>query len=667
MKPLSKETAQIFKPIDIESDNWLRLTLNNELDKFTMDLWRQYPNSDATRYHQNYKYSPAAEVMTFVTRIPERKKVTTGYAPVAFEIPATDYTCEVINSLWPQDQIEFHDEDTRAKFDEILQRSALADLCAEVTAKWKDRKEVPQHQYEYCEAEPLSPYQQVAMVNSLHSPGYGLFMEQGVGKTPVAIATICNAAKYLQEWQIAQHDGKDQPQRMYYGLIVCPNNVRLNWQKEFEKFATQPGKITVLRGPEVGRVCQMIDATAPMEGALYSIVICGYETLSRSWEALQMVPWDIAVLDESHGIKSTKTKRFKTSLLLRDRSAQRMVLTGTPIANSALDIYAQLEFMGKGYSGFSSFEHFKQFYGVYEVTETGHRALTGLQNLPFMQERLARYSFIISKAEALPDLPPKQYDIYEVEMGTDQAEYYREIRTKLALEIESDLADNSQPRSMVINNVLTKLLRLTQITSGFVSWGETFNEVGELLGGKRIEYFSPNPKIEALREINKEKGPNNKTIVWGCFTPDIEYMKAWAEADGLDYVCFTGATSFDERIEAERRFNFDRNCRWFFGNAAAGGVGLNLLGYPPGAPEGYDTNCDHIIYYSQNWSAISRGQSEDRANRRGTRVPTRITDLVVPQTIDEEIRARVVDKKLHAMQVSDLRLILKNVLSDILE
>ena len=69
------------------------------------------------------------------------------------------------------------------------------------------------------------------------------------------------------------------------------------------------------------------------------------------------------------------------------------------------------------------------------------------------------------------------------------------------------------------------------------------------------------------------------------------------------------------------------------------------------------------IFFSQNWSAILRGQAEDRAHRRGTRMPVRITDLTVPGTIDEEIRQRVQGKISMAEALTDLRQILTNVLN----
>jgi hypothetical protein len=160
------------------------------------------------------------------------------------------------------------------------------------------------------------------------------------------------------------------------------------------------------------------------------------------------------------------------------------------------------------------------------------------------------------------------------------------------------------------------------------------------------------------------------------------------------------------------KFNCDPNCTVFIGNPAAGGTGLNLLGYdtklykPEPVMEGVNqiaaivmdndwmsynemdcrweedpngincfdsyekhyvktalppTYCDHVIYYAQNWSYPHRAQSEDRAHRRGTTTHVRYTDLVVPGSIDEEIRVRVVEKKVSATKIQDVRSVLQRI------
>jgi hypothetical protein len=685
MRPLSEATAKLFAPLYIPENERLLLAVDESLRKFAAHFW-QYRGKGTTNL-----FPPCEAVSRLIERIPEKKKLTAAGYPCSWEFAATDYTVEIIASLFPKSQLTFDgdiaeefladDESVlvnsfvpgpaRVVYQDILQRSVLADYAAECTARFKENGEVPEHSLEYCAEYPLSAYQQVALYNCFNADGYNLFMEPGTGKTPVSIAQTCNQArKLIERLAIERAASLDAagvtPRGGLRVFIGCPNNVRMNWEKEFLKFSTVQGKITVLRGYDIGRVKQLIDAFTPDPGDMFTIVISGYETMSRSWDSLRLVEWDLAILDEIHCIRNTRTKRFKTAMELRDRSDKRIGLTGTPICNTIADIYGPLEFSGRGNSGFSDFEPFRKFYCKYEMTEGGGTTLAGYQNLPFMQERLARYSFMITKKEALPDLPDKMYDVYEVEMSPEQTDYYHQLATQLAISVEQDLDRVSDlPRSMVVNNALVKLLRLAQITSGFVKWGEVNSDEGSVLSPARYEYFFPNPKIEALLDILSEKGPDSKTLIWACFKPDIAYISHALTEAGRNCVVFHGDTSDAERKIAEDRFNGDVTCTEFVGNAGAGGVGLNLLGYIPERPQDFTTNCDHIIYYSQNWSPVARWQSEDRGHRRGTRVPVRITDLVVPETIDEEIRQRVMDKSKAALEITDIRQILRNVLKHV--
>lgn len=668
MKPLSSVTAALFKPLDFDPCDCIHLVADETGTKFALQAWnaRRGFASTLTGESEVIKSQPTSAVIKLISRFPEKKKIAAYGTPVAFEVPITDYTVELINDLFPREQLTFHSDDDKLLFQNQLAHSLTAEVCSQINADYKNAKIVPEHGYEFAAEHPLSPYQQVALCLAMRSiqagGGFSLFMEQGTGKTPVGIAVACNLAKQFKE------AGNS---RMFRILIICPNNVRANWESEFNKFATQQGKISVLRGPEMGRFKQVYDAGRREHADdLYTVLVAGYDTVKKSLNALILKDdnivvnsdvWDLVILDESQYIKSSKTKRWEAMELLRDKSAAHLVFTGTPIANSVLDLYTQLEFLERGCSGFSNFDQFRKFYGVYETTASGHQALVDVQNLPFMRERLARYSFIIRLKEAVPDLPDKVYDLYEVEMSSDQSDFYKDVSTQLMVEIERDLANDKLPRSMIVNNVLTKLLRLAQITSGFMSWAPIVSDDGSTLVDRRIEHFYPNPKIEGLRELMSEKTPNQKTLIWACFKADIEFIYSALSDDGFDCVRFYGETSDAQRKIAEHRFNFDPKCTVFVGNPAAGGTGLNLLGYPPGAGDDYETNCDHVIYFSQNWSSLARGQSEARASRRGTRVPTRITDLVIPGTIDEDIRVAVMKKQAHALDVSDIRSILNNV------
>lgn len=638
MKSLSSATAEVLKPLTsrFQSHQIVRGELGTHADMMILQATEYRPI--AKEYRRTNHCSAFNELLT---RFPERKQLE----DYSWMVPITDISTALVKQLLPAANQDFS-EDLELALNAAWLRSMQHDINAEVYAAFKAHREVPSHNLVLHPERPLTAYQVVGAINAMRSEGYALFMEQGTGKTATAIAALCNRA--------LETDG------IYRALIVTPNNVRQNWKYEFEKFSTIPTHAVVMRGLKMNRLDCLLELTRPGKHKLAAL-ICGYDTLCNDFPLIGSIPWNHAVLDEGHYIKSAKTRRWKFAEKLREIAERRLLLTGTPITNTMLDLYTQFEFLGKGYSGFASWKGFRSFYGVFDKTEDGFEKLVDCQNIPFMQERLARYSFLIRKEEALPDLPDKVYNIEEVEMSPPQEKAYHDLSSSLMIEIESVLeSSGGKNEAMIVNNILTMLLRLAQITSGFLTIPEERNEEGKLIKPKEVRWFNENPKLERLVELLKEQHPLSKSIVWTCWVPDIKVIAERLEAEGIKAVTYYGSTSDAARIEAEQLFNNDDETKVFIGNPAAGGTGLNLLGYNPANPE-METNCDNVFYYAQNWSAVARSQSEDRAHRRGTRTNVRITDICIPCTIDEDIRARVVDKITTALEISDIRKILGNI------
>ena len=213
----------------------------------------------------------------------------------------------------------------------------------------------------------------------------------------------------------------------------------------------------------------------------------------RTTEAIyKMCKWDLGILDESHNIKTPNAAVTKAALKLRDRCDKRMCLTGTPVTNHPLDLWTQLEFLGHGYSGFHTWKAFKSYFGIYDQRENGFETLIGIQNKPFLKERLTAHSFIISKKEALPDLPDKTYDTVEVEMSEEQRKIYTDVASNILAELEEE---TDTPQQLVVTNILTRMLRLAQITSGFVVYNQDYDENNDPLP-RQIDRIDPNPKLE---------------------------------------------------------------------------------------------------------------------------------------------------------------------------
>jgi len=656
LEPLCDSTRKLLRPVSLQLNDYLEIDIDKEGKRFILNFYALI--KDWSNPTELKRRGPSWSVRHFVKRIPERKQVQSEHLCETYVVGGTDFSAIIIHSLWPKDRLEFRTDEAKFFFEFLLTRFFSQTEKAKIKASYKINKELPEMPEDFIDhpIRPLMSFQKVAVAASVSNDD-NLWMEQGTGKTPIIISRICYEA----------HRVYKKEKRMYSALIIVPNCVRMNWHNKFIDFAVHSGKLTVLRGCQLTRIKLLVEAFKTEENCEYTVVIGSYDTIINSWAAIRMIEWDFCGIDEAHMIKSPTTKRWKILKELRDLSKNRAGLTGTPIANNLFDAWTQLEWLGEGLSGFMTFKGFKSYYGKFVKSQDGQRdILNGYNNLPILQERFTRLCFMITRAEAMPELPKKTYDIYEVEMSKQQREFYTQLQTQLAIEIEAELKSDTN-KQLTANHILTKLLRLSQITSGYLKWDDQVTTEGEIEVGK-IEYIKVNPKLEALIEILKNKRPEEKTIVWTNWVPAIKFISQRLLEEKIEHVVYYGGTSEKDRIEAERRYNQEASCRVWLSNPTAGGVGLDLWGHIPewvGTSKDHGCNTTQEIYYSQDWSMIKRTQSEDRAVRRGTRVSVQITDLIIPKTIDEEIACRVLDKKMTAMQLQDVRSIFQRIINNI--
>lgn len=600
----------------------------------------------------------------------------------SYDVPVTDYSVLLLQHAWPRKQLTLYrnatqDEVKRGvegarttddlisyvapnlsfasslaqqKFDELANRDNVACQCAIRTARYRSDGTTDSHPFLDLPSKhnpklpTLHPYQKVAATNAINSKAYALFMAPGTGKTPVAIAK----SDYVS-CQI--HSSSNRPARI---LILAPKNVRQNWIREYSKFSRVRHVCHILQGSnEIERNYRL--AASLLDDSVHSqVVVSGYDAAVAT-PLIKAVEWDLIVVDESHNVANPSTQRTKFLLSLRNSSQHRLILTGTPVRNTPFDLYSQLEFLGEGLSGFESFTAFKNFFGVWRtVPGKGIRVLQELNNIPLLQERLAKYAFVISKEEALPHLPKKYYDTLNCTLSKQQFDVYKQVAEDLQGRIDDiDIAD-----AVSVNNILTQMLRLAQITSGYAVTDES-----------GLYRFDPNPKLEMLIEAIKdhlEESPDSKIQIWCAFKENVKQLAyRLNNIEAISTVTFTGDTSDDVRLDAEYKFNCDPSTKVFIGTARAGGVGLNLVGFDSNNPDAYSTNCDWVVYFSKNWSSTDYVQSQDRAHRANTRVQVRVTSLEVAGSIDEEISARVDSKIEMATSLQDIRLIAANLLKNV--
>ena len=188
----------------------------------------------------------------------------------------------------------------------------------------------------------LRPYQKqgVAWLGFLRENGFGgiLADEMGLGKTLQTLA-------FLQALRIADAECRPRAPAIRIRirnphLIVCPTSLVFNWVAEAKKF-TPELKVLALHGPDRHARFEQIPA--------HDIVVTSYALIRRDAERYRELEFDTVALDEAQHIKNRQTQNAQAVKAVRAR--HRLVLTGTPLENSVLDLWSIFDFLMPGYLG----------------------------------------------------------------------------------------------------------------------------------------------------------------------------------------------------------------------------------------------------------------------------------------------------------------------------
>mgnify|MGYP000011616605 CR=1 FL=1 len=446
-------------------------------------------------------------------------------------------------------------------------------------------------------------HQEEAYRRSANKTAFAYLMEMGTGKSKSLLDDI---ARLYTEDQID------------FAIIIAPKGVYRNWLEleiPAHFWESIPTSVSSWQSPMTkGRkdeIKEMCAATDKMKVFVMNVEafssIRGRE--AGEWFGRKFGARGLIAVDESTTIKNHKAKRTKALIKLSRSFKYKRILTGSPVTNSPLDLFAQCEFLGTEMLGFSSFYAFQARYAVLKNVKMGTKSfnqIIGFRHIEELTKKLEAFSFRVLKDECL-DLPEKIYTARYVSMTKEQLDMYTRIQKQALL-----LLDNGDLVSTPA--VITQMLRLQQILSGHLKTDD-----GELIS-------FPTQRLDALLDICQES--SGKIIIWSRFRYDIisitkTLKKIFGDASTSS---FFGDTSEDERQRIIRDFQSESSgLRFFIGNPATAGRGLTL------------TRASTVVYYTNDFNLETRAQSEDRAHRISQHNPVTYIDLVCEGTIDEKI------------------------------
>lgn len=574
--------------------------------------------------------------------------------PFRWLVPISPMNCAYFEYTWPEGRVRSLDEDVlRPILKAYLARNGL-DEWARLQAAWKLSGEVPELPTDWIEhpdpEKRLKGYQVPVVLFGLERPGAAFFLDRGTGKTPISIQESCMEA--------SRQDGT------YTWLILAKKDHLYNWARELGRFAVVPWRAWEAVGSPHNRLRTVIEARQQRSNTKLAVTLCSYDSFANSVDSwLDLGEWDKITVDESHNIKDKGTDRWKATKKIRPLSRRRRALTGTPVGNSLLDLYAQLEWVGKHYSGFETWAGFRRFYGQWRPIPNarGIEKLEGVKNVPSMQEQLGRVAFVMSKKEAGIQLPGIAREVITCQMEKRQAAMYRELAESTWLRI-AESGDE-----LNVSNQLVMLRKLSQVAAGFVKWDAKADlDTGVILEPERLEWIVDDPpKLRKAVEMTKAalaEDPLCKRVLLAFDVPVLKRLQEMLEEEKVPSVLYYGGTPAADRRDYYKRFNEDPGLRVMVGNPDVVGENLNLIGYDNENPDTSHTYCDGMTFVTRSWSGIARMQTPDRVHRFGQRVQATITDIIVPNTVDEDMLKRTDAKETGAMTVLDIRDMLQRAL-----
>lgn len=475
--------------------------------------------------------------------------------------------------------------------------------------------------------EDLFPHQRAGVAFLSTARRALLADEPGLGKTAQAIRALK-----------AMHDAGEE---VFPALIVCPNTLKKNWAREFEKW--WPGISTqVVKGSAVQRKKQFASEAdvfiinweslrshsrlAPYGSvALKRCKACGGhdESISATRcevhiRELNTIDFKSVVADEIHRSKDPKSKQTRALWSATGDADIRFALTGTPIANNVVDLWSILHWV-------SPEEWPTKTKWIDRMVDTMLNAFGGMVVIgvkPTMYDEF--YASInprmrrMLKARVLPWLPEIMTERRDVEMSTKQKKAYEQMRDSMLAELEGESGDGI----VVAPSILTQTTRLVQLANSYAEM-----HVDEETGEIKMKLAEPSCKVDALMDdIKNGDFGDDSVAVCAVSRQLIELLSAALTKAGINHGLITGAQDEDERQKSIDDFQSGAT-KWILFTAQAGGVGVTL------------TAARRLVMLQRPWSLVDHKQAMDRVHRIGSEIHDSIVimDYVTEGTIEERV------------------------------
>jgi len=372
-------------------------------------------------------------------------------------------------------------------------------------------------------------------------------------------------------------------------LLIMPTSLIYNWEMEASKFT--PG-------------LRLLNYTGTMRNKdvrrfeNYDLVLTSYGITRLDVDLLREFYFNYVILDESQVIKNPTSNIAKAVRELKSR--HKLVLTGTPIENTTMDLWSQMSFINPGILGTQTYFRNEFQNPIEKKNDEARSKKLHAVIKPFILRR--------HKSQVATELPEKVENVQYSSMTPEQEKRYEEVkahyREKIFKLIEQEGLGNS--RFMILEG-LTKLRQIANHPR-MVEQG----------------YSGDSGKMEDITHMLENAiAEGHKVLVFSQYVKHLEIVRQYLKSNKIDYTYLDGSST--DRKEQVERFNKDTSLKVFLISIKAGGLGLNL------------TEADYVFILDPWWNPAVEAQAVDRAHRIGQKRKVFTYKFITRNTVEEKI------------------------------
>jgi SNF2 family DNA or RNA helicase len=432
----------------------------------------------------------------------------------------------------------------------------------------------------------LRPYQQAGYnwMLFLNEFAFGgcLADDMGLGKTVQTLALLQHEAEVFSD---CHPDTKEKTT----SLLIMPTSLTYNWIKEAQRFTP---KLKVLNYTGTHRVKN------PTHFSKYDLVVTSYGITRIDTDLLSSFYFNYIILDESQAIKNPESIISKSVRELKSR--RKLILTGTPIENSTLDLWSQLSFVNPGLLGNKAYFKNQYLIPIEKKQDINKTERLNQMIKPFILRR--------DKSQVASDLPEKTISVKYCDLSPAQKEYYETEKNKYRNQILDVIERDGLQKSHLI--VLQGLTKLRQIANHPRMVDQ--------------EYQGDSGKLEDIVfMIHNALGKDHNILIFSQFVKHLKLVSQHLDEEKIPYAYLDG--SVKDRQKEVDKFQKSQEVNIFLISLKAGGLGLNL------------TKADYVFLLDPWWNPAIEAQAIDRAHRIGQKNKVFTYKFIARETLEEKI------------------------------